>query len=380
MIKSLIMNHRNKIIVLFMIFISLIMPVPKAQISNTDPLGNSTGTTDVSVPVKDITVSSAFEYTSKLNNAQAIMAQCFSNMQTAAFTISNAPGITQLAKIFIYFFGLFALVLPMGKAILGGESGVEEFITNLLGVGIFVGLFTSYSDVVKALIGMMNDLATAVSGGSQTTTDSLIKVVGNMIDGFKANVPGPLSFLEKSAGYLFMVVILGFINIIVSLIALFFIFIYTNVGRAMIAVAIAIGPVFIACGVWEVTRHIFDKWLQFLLVAGMYQVVSNVILALISGVAFIPANATAQNFASEPYAIATMFQMLTLAYLSSMIPEIASALLPGHIAGASGAGKMAVKVLMPKGSGGSGGNSGGSSKGGSSGGNNGSSSSGNGTP
>ena len=354
-----------------MIFISLIMPIPKAQISNTDPLGNPTGTADVSVPVKDITVSSAFDFTSDLNNAQAIMTQCFGNMQTAAFTISNAPGITQLAKIFLYFFGLFALVLPMGKVILGGDSGIEEFITNLLGVGIFVGLFTSYGDVVKALIGMMNDLATAVSGANQSTTDSLVKVVGNMIDGFKANLPGPVTFLEKSVGYLFMVVILGFINIIVSLVALFFIFIYTNVGRAMIAVAIAIGPVFIACGVWEVTRHIFDKWLQFLLVAGMYQVVSNVIMALISAVAFIPANATAQNFASEPYAIATMFQMLTLAYLSSMIPDIASSLLPGHIAGASGAGKLAVKAMSkvlppPKKdeSGGSGGGGGGSGGGG----------------
>ena len=334
------------------------MPFVHAQWDGITPVSPAV-TGPVAPPVISNT-SKAFDFGSALNDTFNTMDKAFRNMPQAALNTASGPGIQQLALTFGWVFGLLALILPTMKATLGSGSPVEEFIEALLPIGIFSALILNYPQLANAIKDMFEDLSKSILGSQPGMIATVIVLIKNMIAGFMENIPSAWDVITKSIGYFIMVIVLGLLSIITSFIAFFFILIYTNVGRGLMAIAIALGPIFLACGVWKVTRPFFEKWLHFFLIAGMYQVVSAVIVTLISQVSFMPAGTTPQDFASVPYALETLLNMATLAYLTSIIPDICSGLMPGQLSGASGAGKLAVKAAT----GGAGGGSGGGGKGG----------------
>lgn len=347
MLKSIIKKHHAKFVLVLIIFLMMLMTATKAQ-NQPNPSANAQAVAasgPASIQMPSILGKGSFDIGGDIKRAAKIIEESFKKIRKDGQAMSSNAGVTRLASLLAFTFGTIAIVFPAIRiAFGGGDSAMENFLMALLTVGVFATFLVggNYIKLVEALSGMTSDLGTSLLGGATNPIEAMGTNLKNTIDGFAKNIPDTLEALSQGIGYTIFVVLLGFVAIIFMLIAFFFILIYLNVGNVLMAIAMALGPIFIAMGVWSVTRTFFDKWLQFLLIAGMYEVISKLILALIGASSLLPTAVDPTAMTSMANIFFALFTMATLAYIASLIPDVVNALMPSAIGGMSSAGSKGV--------------------------------------
>lgn len=259
--------------------------------------------------------------------------QAFEQFETIAFNISTAPGITKLSQELVWVLGGISLTMAGLKMALGSEKGLEELVEGFLTVGFFALLQSPpvYKAAVTAFLSTTSQLQDAVLSQSTVTLAQ-----ASLLDAFKfvgtsvmKEIPTGLSIIWDSIIYLVVICIIGAIALFCTGYAILYIMLYTMLGKVLTAVAIVFGPIFIATGAWKVTKPMFDKWLNFIIIAQFYKLVGVAIIALLYTSSAIPPGNISSSIANCIF-IAVM--MLALAFVSREIPMIANSLLPGSLA------------------------------------------------
>lgn len=351
--KILSLHHRKLFFVAFLLFVFLMPSSNGQQSSNTEGCYDANGTyvcgNNEDGQVEVTPDSSAFNFKASLREAFKQISTSFRTMQEHAIDISQSPGIKQLTYILGWSLGLIALFIPASKYMMSADpENLSDLIHNMLIIGVVVSLTmvpSNYRLLMNAIRGTFSDLAASILSGSSETSqfDQMIEVMGSVFKGISDNMPSG-SAIWTNFKFTILAIFLGLLCFIFILVSLFFMIIYTNIGNVLMSIAMVLGPIFIVLSILKVTRTFFEKWLHFMLIACMYQVVAAVIMKLISIAPLIPGGALGkESIASASNIIAITFTMAALAWISSMIPDIVNAMMPGQIGGLGGAGGKAFK-------------------------------------
>lgn len=342
MLKKFFWRNHAKITLFVLLFGMLVGMRSFAQIDQTDPMGSYVGTSEAA-PI-DVTKSSAYDFKTAMHNFSVKIQQQFRTLEGHAYSIASGPAVQKFATTLAWSLGILALAFPGFKLVMGGgDSAMEEFLSALLMIGIFSALLVdaNYFKVTKAISGALSELSDSFSGKAEGPIEAMTSMIGAIINGNLENIPTGWDLIGNLKLFLLAILMLLF-ALFFGTIALLFVILYVNVGNVLMAIAISLGPIFVALGVWKVTRTFFEKWLNFFLIAGMYQVVGMLLVTLIAKSAIIPKNASPEFWSGTANMLYGVLMMIILAFMSSMIPDIANALMPGNIAGMGGIGNAAV--------------------------------------
>ncbi|TXF11596.1 type IV secretion system protein [Pelomicrobium methylotrophicum] len=171
----------------------------------------------------------------------------------------------------------------------GFGDAFEKLIQLLLSVGVFLFLLNNYEFVFGSSLKSLFDAVAAAGGFGERLDDpisALYKMLGAIAGAFKVIFPENASWFSLIGAFFvhFFAVIIFLAAIIIIIGAIGAYVIVYLIGDALAGVAIALGPFFVALGVWDVTRGWFKNWLEFLVNAFMYKVVAAIIVLLISKV------------------------------------------------------------------------------------------------
>lgn len=168
----------------------------------------------------------------------------------------------------------------------GFGGALEELIKLILSAGIFLFLLNNYELVFKTSLKSLFDGIAAAGGFGKGAGDLLggfQKIMGSIGGAFKVIFPESASWFTLIGLFFYhllaVVIFLAAILVIVAAMA-GYVIVYV-MGDALAAIALALGPFFVALGVWEVTRGWFRNWVEFLATAFMYKVVASVIVLLV---------------------------------------------------------------------------------------------------
>lgn len=193
-------------------------------------------------------------------------------------------------------FGAFAALASAVKGVkillevIEGESAGEslaELIELILVIGIFLFLLQNYgwifADSLRSLFDAMG-AAMGFGAGLGDPTAGLKALYGSiksahnlMFNPEDAWYTLIAKFVANGlAGVVLYVALLTILAAMVVYIAIYL------MGDALAGVALAVGPFFIALGVWEVTRGWFRNWLEFLVLSFSYKVVASTLTLLLA--------------------------------------------------------------------------------------------------
>lgn len=337
---------------LLFLFLAIVLPQGKSQVGN--PAGDGTGQESEIMAVADFKGSSVWDFGAAMKTAATKLKASFDQTPQDGLQLSQSNGIRGLSSTLAWIFGTIALALPgLRMVFTSSESAMEEFIFSILMVGVFAAFLQSgnYERLCNGLTGMMSDLASSILPSGTNPVMQIIDSAGQTITAYTKALPISWKDVLVRFDYFIMSLVMGLITILLLMVSVFFTLIYLNIGNVLMAIALALGPIFVACGVWKVTKTFFDKWLHFVLIAGMYQVVATVLIVLVSKNNFLPVATDASAYESMANLIIVLFKIATVAYMSSFIPDIVNGLLPGAIGGmghAGGVGRSAIgKGMQP---------------------------------
>jgi len=247
---------------------------------------------------------------------------------------------------------LMAIRIPLEKD--SPQEVIGELINGILRVGLFLFFMQQYRYVVgDGVHSLFQSLAVAVGGGAPVagfrTLTGMLTAVGA---GISKQIAG-MGFLE-AADFIFNnalnFLLLAFASIVNAIAAGMYIIMF-YVGDILAAVAVGLGPFFIAFGVFHYTSKIFESWLDFLMQALMYKVVAAVLVFLISKLiaSFVTKITTpGVPIVSSEGAFAVLMVSLGTAYLMHSVPSIASGLMRGSASAGGGAISWAGAFLPTK--------------------------------
>lgn len=169
----------------------------------------------------------------------------------------------------------------------GAGESLAELIELILVIGLFLFLLQNYGWIfADSLQSLFDAMGAAMGFGAG---------LGDPIAGLKALYGAiknayELMFSPEDAWYTLVAkFIANGLAGVVLLAALFVILAATVIyiavylmGDALAGVALAVGPFFIALGVWEVTRGWFRNWLEFLVLSFLYKVVASALVLLLA--------------------------------------------------------------------------------------------------
>jgi type IV secretion system protein VirB6 len=130
------------------------------------------------------------------------------------------------------------------------------------------------ASISQILIGAAGDGST--SGNISAALDGIYEAVVNASIGFF----GEVSFSATGLTFIFYGVLVYFIGTLMCVFALL-LFIY---AKMMMAVSLALGPVFILFLMWEPTKGLFSAWLNQLITIALIPVITSAILVLMLSV------------------------------------------------------------------------------------------------
>lgn len=128
--------------------------------------------------------------------------------------------------------------------------------------------------ISQILIGAAGDGHAA--GDIAAALDGICDAVGNAVIGFF----GQISFSASGLAFLLYGLLVLFIGLLMVVYALL-LFIY---AKMMMAVSLALGPVFILFIMWEPTRGLFSAWLNKLITIALIPVITSAVLVLMLSV------------------------------------------------------------------------------------------------
>lgn len=249
--------------------------------------------------------------------------------QGLAASGKTMPIARKLAGIILLISMLFSIAMAMVSNKPFGPVVVE----NLLIAGIVAMILNKYG----LFVGVATDLAQSLNGTVGGTLSNAIfelttktfNIVGSV---FEAIYKGYscLSVYEQIAKLGELIVGLFFLGIAIILILLAFgemLYVYL-LGPVLIAIGIAVGPLFIALVISKFTKPFFDRWLSFMFSAAILQYLALLIISIMSGVMESAVKiGSSTSFAIHAIAIAVIAHMI--AKIFTQVPGIASGLTGG---------------------------------------------------
>lgn len=168
----------------------------------------------------------------------------------------------------------------------GAGEALASLVELILAVGLFLFLLQNYGwifgDSMRSLFGAMASAMGFGAGlddpfaGLKALMDALRKGFGAMFSPDDSWV----TLISKFFGNLVSVVALFVAMITVGAATVVYIAVYL-MGDVLAGAALAVGPFFVALGIWDVTRGWFRNWLEFLVVAFLYKIVAAVLVMLL---------------------------------------------------------------------------------------------------
>lgn len=249
----------------------------------------------------------------------------------------NLGGI--LAVLSILFAAIFAAI---NRESIGGA--VIEVLIKAAVVG---GVLTLYGPIVIGGFSELQSALTSVSGSPN---------VGHILENFLTTIVRSLYLPFKTAyaaigcsgfwsitfgmfidvGVAFFVLLFGAFIIIYALLQAIF---GLLMGPFILAIALAVGPISIACAVNGVTESAFGKWLGFAIHGAVMTGIAGIVLR-ITAESIVIAGVNNEIGGTLAASISNLVHLLVASKLFSHIPDFAGALSPHGGAGVKGGGKL----------------------------------------
>lgn len=343
---------------MFALSLLLVMPVEShAQSSSaacTPLTAGDTANWDAVKSVADIVLS-------PINSAQSTISTQANSMASSATPIAlTLAGVLALSY---FLWGVLDSLAGSGDSIMGVVVG------SLIPAAIVAACLGSYSSLISTNGGLQGILSsfTQAATGSSSASGNVATFAQQMFNVLMSSAKalfqglGCINIWSWTVG-IALQLIFGALIIILALafavIALGELVGVMLTGIIMVAIGVAVGPLFVACAVSGWSKGFFQQWLKFLLGASAYQMIISVILSLVSSML-----TSAQNQISSvnPAAIdanagvsfAGLLGMVgitwVLTHLFRQIPQIAHGLVGGGAIGHASFNRAAVAMAAAAG-------------------------------
>jgi type IV secretory pathway VirB6-like protein len=277
------------------------------------------------------------------SDAVSQVASLLGNLIPNAVTLSQK--VMPEANKFAWALSVITIVLA-GVRFAGTHHPVSAWIAvfeEIAVLGIFLALYLGYATSATGFWTWFKDLATAINGSAPDVASQMARLGGTIFDGMRESygIWGTLTHPAQALGDA-VVLLLAFLVMTVA--AVFYAY-YTSVGQIQAAIGIVVGPIALALGCSSYTRGYFQKWLDWMISAGMYIVVVAILMGLVNTAvssAFSKASAVGGHTTLNAAYVFDLSVFMLL--LSLEIPKLAGIF--GGGAGASGTAgaRMAAKA------------------------------------
>ncbi len=276
-----------------------------------------------------------------LNSAQSTIATTANTMASSASSVGLA-----VAGLLAVTYLLWSIVDSFAGS---GESIMSIMVEVLVPAAITAAAIGSYSSLVSTSGGLQGVItaftqaatgSTSVSSAMASYMETLADTLGNAFSTLLSELgcTSITSFTLALVGEMLLSILIVFLATALSVIALGELVGVLLTGIVMVGIAIAVGPLFVACAVCKWSRGWFDSWLKFLLGASAYQMVASIVLSLVSGMVTsiqsqIQTTNPSTSNSSAGVSIAGLLGLLGLTWvmghLFREIPQIAAGLFGG---------------------------------------------------
>ncbi|WP_321816705.1 MULTISPECIES: type IV secretion system protein [unclassified Paraburkholderia] len=276
-----------------------------------------------------------------INSAQSTIATKANSMASSASSVALV-----VAGLLAVTYLLWSIVDSYAGS---GESIMSIMVGVLVPAAITSAAIGSYATLVSTSGGIQGVItaftqaatgSTSVSSSMASLMQTLAETLGTAFTTLfsEAGCTGIWSFTSAMIGELLLSVLILICATVLAAIAIGDLVGVLLTGVIMVGIAVAVGPLFVACAVCKWSRGWFDSWLKFLLGASAYQMVVSIILTLVKGmVTSIQTEITTANPAnsssSAGVSIAGLLGLLgmtwVLRHLFMQVPTIARGLFGG---------------------------------------------------
>ncbi len=224
--------------------------------------------------------------------------------------LQDAQGLMPLSYMLARAFAIIALAWFGFHVALGAEGGIEESVGSLIESIVIWGflswLLADYGQIMTWFsagfdwiathgFGINNSPQSEFGPGAElmATSISMLSTM-HVLAGAHFSVLHPahaIGGLVDAMGIYIWVLIMVLVDMVAGLIYMIMVF----MSLVMIMIAIALGPLFIPFAILDYTSWLFDGWLKFLFMAGMWRVVGAAMMSInlhvLSGMATMNSNA-----------------------------------------------------------------------------------------
>jgi hypothetical protein len=322
---------------------ALLTPSANAQLVTSSDLPGAAGSTTISTSAASAAISKSGELGQGGTNAVTQVASLLNNLIPAAVGLSQK--VLPEANKFAWGLGVITIVLAAVR-FAGTHHPVSAWIAvfeEIAVLGIFVALYLGYATSAAGFWDWFKNLATLINSSDVTVPSQMATLGGTIFDALKENY-GVWGTLAHPAAAIGDAVILLLAFIVMTIAAIFYAY-FTAVGQIQAALGIVLGPIALALGFSSYTRGYFQKWLDWMISAGMYVVVVSILMGLVNSSISSAFSRAAGVGSHTTLNAAYVFDLAIFMLLLSLeIPKLAGIF--GGGAGASGTGgvRMATKA------------------------------------
>ncbi|WP_321853274.1 type IV secretion system protein [Paraburkholderia tropica] len=220
--------------------------------------------------------------------------------------------------------GLITLVLAFVRYA-ATRDPVTAWVTvfeELATLGIFASIYIGYQNFSPGFYNWFQTLANLIQSGAGQGVSASIGAAGGAAYEAVVKAYQGTSWYEYIALTISLAP-LGFAYIILMITSVVFAFM-NNLGQIQAAVGIVMGPIAVALGFSSFTRGYFKSWLDWMVSAGMYCVISAILSRLVTGsLSSAITTATASGLSTAQGATYVLDLSLFIFLLSFEIPKMA---------------------------------------------------------
>lgn len=247
----------------------------------------------------------------------------FSSIIPAAVRVSQS--LKGEADKFAAGLGVITLVLAFVRYS-ATRDPVSAWVTvfeELAVLGIFASIYVSYQTFAPGFFGWFQKLADLIqSGAGQGVASSMAAASGSAYEAVVNAYTGtnPLNFIAVTISMIPMLI--AYVVLLITCLVFAY---FNNVGLVQAAVGIVMGQIAVALGFSSYTRGFFKSWLDYMIHAGMYCVVSAILSKLVMASLSTAISAAAQQGLSTSQGATYCMDLAFFVFLLSFeIPKMAS--------------------------------------------------------
>lgn len=240
-----------------------------------------------------------------------------------------AGPLTVAVTLYIMITGI---MMMLGKL----DAPIREICLRVIKIGIILALVKESGTYQQFVTGIFfetlpNEITSALSTGSP--------ISGSSLDGLLTKIQLTAVTIMSKAGWDYTIITYGMaalLLIVIALIALAVSFVVTLYAKVALSLVLALGPIFIACALFDATRRMTEAWFAQVLNFSVLQVLVVALGSLLVSVLDVQVNgaASVQDALMIPLSLGATF--VAAGYILYQLPSLASSLAGGGIALAYG--------------------------------------------